>query len=104
MISVQCLPLSYMIKCFAASKLVLNLDKTIVMKFITENWSHSALRIGHKEKYIEKAVNTEFLVLPINPLNAEFNPICHKLALLGATYKQGVPGGMCQTSGGCSLC
>ena len=56
-----------MIKCFAASKLVLNLDKKIIMKFITENWSHSALRIGHKEKYMEKAVNTEF-VLPINNL------------------------------------
>jgi len=56
-----------MIKCFAASKLVLNLDKKIIMKFITENWSHSTLRIGHKEKYMEKAVNTEF-VLPINNL------------------------------------
>jgi len=59
-----------------------------------------------------------------NPLNAELNPICYLLALLGAhhflhvsrirvksltlrllmSYIQGVPGGMCQTSGGCSLC
>jgi len=59
-----------------------------------------------------------------NPLNAELNPICCLLALLGAhhflhvsrirvksltfrlllSYIQGVPGGMCQTSGGRSLC
>jgi len=61
-----------------------------------------------------------------NPLNAELNPICCLLELLGAhhflhvsrirvksltlrllisyIYIQGVPGGMCQTSGGCSLC
>ena len=59
----------------------------------------------------------------INPLNAELNPICHLLALLGVhflhvsrirvksltlrllmSYIQGGTGGMCQTSGGCSLC
>jgi len=26
------------------------------------------------------------LVDPVNPLNAEFNPICHLLALLGAHH------------------
>jgi hypothetical protein len=57
-----------MIKCFAAIKLVINLDKKIIMKFITENLSHSTLHIGHKEKYMEKAVHTEFLVLPVNNL------------------------------------
>jgi hypothetical protein len=60
--------LSHAIKCFAASKLVLNLDKKNIMKFITENSSHSTLCIGYKETYMEKAVNSEFLVLPINNL------------------------------------
>jgi len=60
----------------------------------------------------------------INPINPELNPICYLLALLGAhhflhvsrirgklltfrllmSYIQGGTGGMCQTSGGCSLC
>ena len=26
------------------------------------------------------------LFLPVNPLNAELNPICHRLALLGAQH------------------
>ena len=64
------------------------------------------------------------IIRRINPLKAELNPICYLLALLGPhhflhvsrirvksltlrllmSYIQGVPGGMCQTSGGCSLC
>jgi len=60
-----------------------------------------------------------------NPLNPELNPICYLLALLAHhflhisrirvksltlrllmsyIYIQGGTGGMCQTSGGCSLC
>jgi hypothetical protein len=34
-----------------ANKLVLNLDKTNIMKFKTSNSSHSTLHIGYKEKY-----------------------------------------------------
>jgi hypothetical protein len=34
--------------------LVLNLDKTNIMKFITNNLSHSTVHIGFKEKYIEE--------------------------------------------------
>jgi len=49
------------IKLFAANTLVLNLDKTNIMKFITKNSSHSTLHIGYKEKYIEDTVNTKFL-------------------------------------------
>lgn len=41
------------------------------MKFIIENSLHSALDIGYKEKYIEKAVNTTFVVLLIDNLNAK---------------------------------
>jgi len=43
-----------MIKLFAASTLVLNLDKTNIVKFITKNASHSALHTGHKKKHILK--------------------------------------------------
>ena len=50
-----------MIKLFAANNLVLNLDKTNIMKFITKNSSHSTLHIGYKEKYIEDTLNTKFL-------------------------------------------
>ena len=69
-------------------------------------------------------IGTEIAAKIINPLNAELNPICYLLALLGAhpklhvsrirvksltlmllmSYIQGGTGGMCQTSGGCSLC
>ena len=59
-----------MIKCFAANKLVLNPGKTNIMKFLTNNSSHSALRSGYKEKYIKETVNTKFLGLQIgNHLN-----------------------------------
>jgi hypothetical protein len=43
---------SCMIKWFAASNLVLNLDKTDIMKFITKNSSHSTLHVSYKEKHI----------------------------------------------------
>ena len=64
--SVLNLVLSHMIKRSAANKLVLNLDKTNITKFITNNSSHSALCIGYKEKYIEETVNTKFLGLQID--------------------------------------
>jgi hypothetical protein len=37
-----------------ANKLVLNLDKTNIMKFITNNSPHCALRIDYTGKYIEE--------------------------------------------------
>jgi hypothetical protein len=64
--SVSNLFLSHMIKLFAATKLVLNLDKTNVMKLITNNLSHSTLFVGYKEKYIEKMANTTFFGLKID--------------------------------------
>jgi hypothetical protein len=51
---------------FAANKLALNLDKTDIMKFITNNSSQSALCIGYKEKHTEKTVNTTFCGLQID--------------------------------------
>jgi hypothetical protein len=53
-------------KWFAANKLVLNLDKTSIMNFITNNSAHSTLHIGYKEKYIEETVNRKFLGLQID--------------------------------------
>jgi hypothetical protein len=59
-----------MIKAFAASKLLLNLDKKNIIKFIQNNLSHSTLHFGYKEKYIEETVSTKFLGLQIdNNLN-----------------------------------
>jgi membrane-bound lytic murein transglycosylase MltF len=59
--------LSQTIKWFAPNNLILNLDKTNIMKFITKkNSSHSTLQIGYKEKYIEETENTKFLGLQID--------------------------------------
>jgi len=47
-----------MINWFAAKKLILNVHKTNIMKFITNNSAYSILRIGYKAKYEEETVNT----------------------------------------------
>ena len=44
---------------FAANNLVLNVDKTNIMKFITKNSSHSTLYTGYKEKYKKVIVDTK---------------------------------------------
>jgi hypothetical protein len=75
--------LSCMIKWFSANQLVLNLDKTNRMKFITNNPSHSALCIGYKEEYLEEMVKTKFLGLQIdNHLNwkSHTEPVIPKLS------------------------
>jgi hypothetical protein len=59
--SVSNVVLFRVIKLFAANNLVLNLDKTNIMKFITKNSSYTTLHIGYKEKYMEDTVNTKFL-------------------------------------------
>jgi hypothetical protein len=58
--------LSHVIKFLAASKIVLNLDKAYIMKYITKNWSHSTSHFGYKENYIEETVITKFLCLQID--------------------------------------
>jgi len=55
--------LSHVIKWFAAIKLVLNLDKTDVIKFLTKNSSHSTFHTCYKEKCKEETINTKFLGL-----------------------------------------
>ena len=78
--------LSCMIKWFAANYLVLNLDKTNIMKFITNNSPNSALCIGYKGKYIEETVNTIFLGLQIdNCLNWK-NHTEQMISVSGACY------------------
>jgi hypothetical protein len=80
------LVLSHMLKWFAANTLVLDLDTTNIMKFITNNSSHSTLHIGYKEKYIEETVNTKFLGLQIdNYLNWK-NHIEQTILKLSAAY------------------
>jgi hypothetical protein len=58
--------LSCMIEWFAANKLILNLEKTNIMKFVKNNSPHCALTIGYKDKYIEETVNTTFLGLQLD--------------------------------------
>jgi hypothetical protein len=62
------LVLSRMIEWFA-DKLILNLEKTNIMKFVTKNMSHCALTTGYKDKHIEEVV-TKFLGIHLdNHLN-----------------------------------
>jgi hypothetical protein len=53
--------LSSMIEWFSVNKSVLNLEKTNIMKFVTNNSPHCALNIRYKDKYIEETVNSDFL-------------------------------------------
>jgi hypothetical protein len=54
-----------MIRWCAANNLVVNFDKTNLMKFTTKNSSHSALYVGYKEKLIQETVYTKLLGLQI---------------------------------------
>jgi hypothetical protein len=75
-----------MVKWFAVNKLVLNLDKTNTVKFITKCSSHSTLHVGYKEKYIKERGNTKCLGLQIyNHLNLK-NHIKCSCKLSGACY------------------
>jgi hypothetical protein len=58
--SVSHLVLSHRFKWCAPNKLVLNVDYTNILKFITKNSSHSTLYIGYKEEYIEEMEHTKF--------------------------------------------
>jgi hypothetical protein len=60
------LVLARMIEWFSANMLVLNLEKTNIMKFVTINLPYCALAIGHKDKYIEEAVNLKFLGIQLD--------------------------------------
>jgi hypothetical protein len=49
-----------------ANKLVLNLDKTSVIKYMMSNPPHCALSMSYSDKNIEGAMNSEFLGLQID--------------------------------------
>jgi hypothetical protein len=51
-------------------KLVLNLEKTNIIKYVTNNLPYCALTICHKDKYTKEAVNLKLLGIHIeNHLN-----------------------------------
>jgi hypothetical protein len=59
-----------MIEGFSANKLVLNLEKTNIMKFVTNNSPQCSLTIGYKDMCIEEKLNSKFLGLDLdNHLN-----------------------------------
>jgi hypothetical protein len=59
-----------MTKWFIANKLVVDLEKTNMIKFITNNSPQYPLSTGYNGKYIEESVNTNFLGVQIyNHLN-----------------------------------
>jgi len=81
-----------MIKWFSANNLVLNLDKTSIMKFIAKNSSHSTLYIGYKEKYTEETVHTQFFNIQIDShikwknhteeMNPQLSGACYAVRLM----------------------
>ena len=59
-----------MIEWFAANKLLLNVEKTSIMKSVMNSSLHCALTVGYKDKYVKETVNTDFLGLQLdNHLN-----------------------------------
>jgi hypothetical protein len=66
--------LSHRSKWFTSGKLVLNLDKINIIKFITNKSQQHNLNFVYDEKYIEEPINTKFLGLQNdNNLNWENN-------------------------------
>ena len=53
--------LEHMIEWFSADMLVLNLEETNIMKFVTINQPYHALTVCYKDKCIEEGVNLKFL-------------------------------------------
>jgi hypothetical protein len=58
--------LSHISKWFTCNKLVLNLDKTNITKFITNKSPQYDLNICYDEMYIEESISTKFLGLQID--------------------------------------
>jgi hypothetical protein len=76
-----------MIEWFAANKLVLNLEKTNVMKFVVSNSPHCELTVGYKDQYIDETVNSKFRGLHLdNNLNLKDHIDQMILKLSGACY------------------
>jgi hypothetical protein len=76
-----------MTEWLTANKLVLNLNKTNIMKFITKNSPHCALRIDYRGKCIEETINTKFRGLQSDNHLTWKNPIDQMVPKLsGACY------------------
>ena len=73
------LVLSHVIDLFAANKLVLNLDRMNIIKFVTNNLPFSALSTVYKGKYMEETVNIKFPGLPPN-LEESYQSVISKLS------------------------
>jgi len=58
--------LAHIIELFSANKLVLNLDKTNITKFVTINQPYRVLTLNYKDKCIQEAVNLKFLGIQID--------------------------------------
>jgi hypothetical protein len=70
-------------KWFTSNKLVLNLDETNIIEFITNKSPQYDLNIGCDEKYREESINTKFLHLQIdNHLNLKnrIDPVIPKIS------------------------
>jgi hypothetical protein len=84
--------LSQTSKWFSANKLSLKLEKTNVMKFITNNSPQYLLNFGYNDKYIEEGVNTKFLGLHtdnypnsknhINQLIPKLRGVCYAVRVM----------------------
>jgi hypothetical protein len=60
------LVLSHMSKWFEENQLVLNMEKTSMLKFKTSNVPHRPLTIRYKQKYIKKIKSIKFLGIRID--------------------------------------
>ena len=80
------LVLSHTIKWFAAVNLVLNLDKTNVMKFTAKKSSHPSLHIGYKEKYSEETTKTKYLGLQNDSHLTWKNHVQQMISMLSGSY------------------
>jgi hypothetical protein len=58
--------LSHVRKWFSSNSLVLNLNKTNIIKCIINKSPQNDLNIGYDEKYIEESINTKFLGFQID--------------------------------------
>jgi hypothetical protein len=58
--------LSHMSKVFTSNKSVISLDKTSIIKFITNKSQEYDLKIGYDEEDIQESTNTKFLGLQID--------------------------------------
>jgi hypothetical protein len=75
--------LSHMSKWFTSNKLVLNLDKTTIIKSVTNKSSQYNLNVGYDEKNIEESINIKFFGLQTdNSLNWKLNRACHAIRLM----------------------